>query len=384
MSHMKLYIDCTETYKTKLNTGIQRVVKKIAQLSVCTPVYFDGIGFLPIDSQSLNPGKVQLVKHSRNLIVNIPLLYPLAKSAFKSCLVLKTYLTFFKNKPRYIKFKEGDVLLSADIVRGKHLVNKLQKLKIPIYQIIYDLLPLKYPQYFGGQAVEEFKRISSLWPTYAKKLFAISKKVAQELDQDLGVKSVDFFYLGSDFTEKNFSPILTKFEDFYLVVGTIEPRKNHIHILETFLKLWKEGSQEKLVFIGRKGWHFKDILKYINEAQIFFPDHFLWLDDLDDHGLESYYQNSKAVICASIDEGFGLPIIEALSRKKNVLCSDIQVFREIGTNYCTYFNFELDGQDSLLEIIKCENYKIDISDFKWLTWQESVDRLIDKIIKDQK
>lgn len=381
---MKLYIDCTETYKTKLNTGIQRAVKKIAQLSECTPVYFDGIGFICIDPESLNPRKIQFVKHSRNLIVNIPFLYPLAKSAFKFSLVLKTYLTYYKNKPKYIRFKNGDILLSADIVRGKRLVKRLQRLKIPVYQVVYDILPLKYPQYFGEAAVEEFKRISSLWTSYSTKLFAISGKVAQELRTELGASKVDFFYLGSDFINKTFSPIPTKFQDFFLAVGTIEPRKNHIHILKTFLKLWKEGGQEKLVFVGRKGWNFKDILKYINEAQTCFPEHFLWLDDLDDQGLESYYQNSKAVICASIDEGFGLPLIEALSRKKNVLCSDIEVFREIGTKYCTYFNFELDGPNSLLEIINSENYKIDISDFKWITWQESVDSLIEKIIKDQK
>jgi len=380
---MDIYIDCSETYKMKLNTGIQRVVKKIAQLSKCTPVYFDGIGFLPINIENLDPGKLNLVKHSRNLIVNIPIFYSFAKSVFKSILVARTYLTYLKNKSRYIQFKDGDILLSADIVRDKRLVKTLQKLNIPVYQVVYDILPLKYPQYFGVQSVEEFKRISSQWGSYSTKLFAISKKVAHEIKYEFNTKAVDVFYLGSDFINSTAPLVHVKFQDFYLAVGTIEPRKNHIHILQTFLKLWREGSEEKLVFIGRTGWNFKDILKYITEAQTSFPDRFFWLDNLDDQGLESYYQNAKAVICASIDEGFGLPVIEALSRKKSVLCSDIEVFREIGTKYCTYFNFELEGQGSLLEIIKNEDYKIDISDFKWLTWQESVDILINKIIKDQ-
>jgi alpha-1,2-rhamnosyltransferase len=378
---MNLYIDCTETHKTKLNTGIQRVVKNITHLSKGEPIIFDGIGFLPILSEDLNPGRVQLIKKTREIIVNFPLLYPFAKNTFKTLLKIKTLLSYPVNYSRYLNFRSGDVLLCADIIHDKGLVKALRKLDIPVYQVVYDVLPLDFPEFFPDKSAENFKKVANMWPTYAKKLYAISKKVAEEVQEKLNVPA-DHFYLGSDFVDKDSERITPRLSNYCLAVGTIEPRKNHIHIIKTFFQLWESGSDKKLVFIGRKGWKFEKIVEFVSEAEKKYPDNFLWLNDCDDVGLESYYHGADVVICASYDEGFGLPVVEALSRKKNVICSDIKVFKEIGTQYCTYFNDQITGDGSLFEIIKTGNYKKDVSDFKWITWKESVDILVDKIRKD--
>jgi glycosyltransferase involved in cell wall biosynthesis len=381
---MQLYIDCTETYKTRLNTGIQRVVKKIAHLGNCTPVFFDGIGFIPISNSDLDKRQSSVVRNSRNLTVSLPLIYAFAKMIFRGSLYLKTYFLYPKRRKYYVSFNPGDILLSADIVRGKPLLNYLKKLKIPVYQIVYDILPLTYPQFFSSTLIKDFQEISSAWPVYSKKLFTISKKVSKEVSTHLNTQRVDFFYLGSDFLTHSVKPSTdpTIFNDYFLAVGTIEPRKNHLHILKTFLQLWDQGFTEKLIFVGRKGWDFKDTLAIMQEASQRHPDKFVWLTDATDMELENYYLNAKAVICASFDEGFGLPVVEALSRKKNVICSDIEVFREIGSDFCTFFDDTQNGPKSLSHIIQNHEYKKDISSFRWLTWQESVDILIEKIIKD--
>lgn len=389
---MHLYIDCTETYKTKLNTGIQRVVKKIAshdsphQDVIIVPVRFDGIGFIAILASELEPGKLHIVKKSRNLIVQTPL-YPIASWFFKKYQSAKTLALYPKNRKKYLKIVQEDTFLVADIIRSFKYVKTLQNMKnsgIRIYQIAFDILPIKHPQFFVKSNTNEFKKIAHQWPTFSYKILAISKKVANEVSEELKFSKVDFFHLGSDFLEQRDSGYPSPLEHpYFLSVGTLEPRKNHIHILNTFYKLWSEGFSTKLVFIGRIGWNFQEILQVIKKIKISYPENFLWLENLNDEGLETYYQHAEATICASFDEGFGLPIVESLSRGKNVLCSDIEVFREIGTINCNYFDFSLEGPNSLYEIIKKDAFHKDLSNFKWLSWQESIDILIDKILKDK-
>ena len=67
-------------------------------------------------------------------------------------------------------------------------------------------------------------------------------------------------------------------------------------------------------------------------------DHIVQLNEISDSVLAMLYENSEAFIFPSLDEGFGLPIIEAISCKANVLASDIPVFKEIGEDMIKYFD----------------------------------------------
>jgi glycosyltransferase involved in cell wall biosynthesis len=378
---MNLYIDCTETYKTKLNTGIQRVVRKVVEYAPGQPMIFDGIGFLPVRADDLNPKGVQVVKRTREWVVNYPVLYPFAKKTFELWLRFKPYLSYLKNRKFYLSFSSSDVILSAGIVYDEAHAQAFQKLRVPVYQIVYDILPITYPQFFPKESVNKFKTVTSYWGNYAEKLYAISKKVAGEVELYFSLQS-DYFYLGADFIENRSPTREIGVDEYFLVVGTLEPRKNHIHILKTFLMLWESGSKAKLVFIGRKGWKFEDILLQIDDVLTKFPERFIWLQDCDDETLEAYYARAEAVICASFDEGFGLPLLEALCRRKNVICSDIEVFREIGGKYCKYFSNAQTGDESLTSIIQKADYKINISGFSWPTWNQLVANLVDKVKDD--
>ncbi|MEK6556116.1 MAG: glycosyltransferase, partial [Bdellovibrionota bacterium] len=196
---------------------------------------------------------------------------------------------------------------------------------------------------------------------------------------------VDYFYLGTDIS--NSSPQNELKIDFlknsyFLSVGTIEPRKNHLHIMATFRKLWASGSDAKLVFVGRLGWKMEGIISEIEKLSIEYPDKFLWRKNVSDDELNAYYRNTKAVICASYDEGYGLPIVEALTNGASVICSDIPVFREIGSENCTYFSFDMESVNSLYRLLLEGRYIKSASNFKQITWQQAVTDLLGKIEKD--
>lgn len=382
---MRIIVDCTETYKTKLNTGIQRVVTQIANHSPMpgieiVPVIFDGIGFARISPTSLKSSPNSLIHKAQKYLKKTPL-YDLAKSVFNTFYARKMRIESGKD---YVLLGPEDILLLADLVRSQVMIDHLKSLSAQgfnkIVQIIYDLLPLTYPQFFRKEDVLQYEKLSSQWMDYNPHFVAISKKVQDEVQNHFNTNKVNFFHLGSDFKSVKGTPHNSlRFDknSYFLVVGTIEPRKNHAYILNAFNLLWQRGSNMKLVFIGRSGWNISEIRKQIVKTQQYHSEKFFWLEDADDSTLEKYYKGAIATITASYDEGFGLPIIESLARSTDVLCSDINVFHEIGVNFCSYF--DLKSPESLAELIQRNSFKKDLSTFRWITWQESIDSLIRKI-----
>lgn len=334
---MRIYVDCTETYKSRLNTGIQRVVNKIVnfipQYCEITPVYFDEVGLAPVDPKVLDIPYSWKPLHA--LLLRTPF-FNLAKKTYYIYLKIKAYFKAAARPSYHYELKKGDVLLVADIIRSEKYIKALQDLKrkgVHIYQVVFDILPVTYPQFFRPSDSKDFKRRLHLYPTFSSKIFAISHKVAKEVQNEINFQNVDVFHLGADFVAQNHNTsIETVFpkSSYFLSVGTIEPRKNHEYILNAFTSLWEKGIDKKLVFIGRLGWKFEDILPRINSISAKYPDKFKWLSNANDDVLQAHYQNAAAIICASHDEGFGLPIVEALNRGKQVLASDIEVFREVG------------------------------------------------------
>jgi glycosyltransferase involved in cell wall biosynthesis len=92
-----------------------------------------------------------------------------------------------------------------------------------------------------------------------------------------------------------------------------------------------------LVFIGKAGWK-TDLLQENIKKHKENGKRLFWFENISDIDLEQFYQKSKGVIVASKGEGYGLPVIEALARNKQVLARNIPVLKEVGSNNVVYFN----------------------------------------------
>jgi len=129
-----------------------------------------------------------------------------------------------------------------------------------------------------------------------------------------------------------------KLKDYLLFVGTIEPRKNIMGLLKAY-ELMKPELRQKhpLILAGGKGWLDDEILEKI--AQLNSDGlNIIQTGYITDEELSHLY--SQALICVqpSHYEGFGMPILEAMSYGKPVACSDIEVFHEVGRNAPIFFN----------------------------------------------
>jgi len=123
-------------------------------------------------------------------------------------------------------------------------------------------------------------------------------------------------------------------EKYFLTIGKYIPTKNTLNIVKAFENRSKIFKDYKLIIIGRKGWYDSLENYLINHG-----DNIISLDYVKDNHLKYLYQNSYAYISASIYEGFGITLLEAIVLGNTlVFCSDIPVFKELNLPNTRYFD----------------------------------------------
>ena len=134
---------------------------------------------------------------------------------------------------------------------------------------------------------------------------------------------------------------INRLKNYILHIGTFEKRKDLLTLVKAF-KLFKDNtkSNHKLVLAGSKYINgdkevYKTIKKYISknnlESSVLMPGY------IKKKQAVYYYNNAFSYVFPSIDEGFGIPLIEAMRAQVPVICSDIDIFKEIGNNSVIYF-----------------------------------------------
>lgn len=299
----------------------------------------------------------------------------------------------------------GDVFLMLDSswhVDFYSLADKLKRQGVIIISVIYDLIPLTHSQFCDAGLTKVFDRWFGWVANTADGFMAISQTVRDEVREEvvrrLGPEEADkrlfdYFYLGSELDlsrrDSVLDPKLMKvFEDtapVYLMVSTIEPRKNHQYLLDAFARLWARGSNARLCIIGKIGWKSESLIGDIHRHPELGKRLFMF-NQLNDRGLEYAYARARALVFPSHAEGFGLPLVEAMQRSLPVMVSDIPVFREIGRDYMAYF--DLDSPDALACLI--EEFETsgrfpafaDPTQWQWIGWREASHQLLDRIMVD--
>lgn len=280
-----------------------------------------------------------------------------------------------------------------------------RSLGISINILVYDLLPTVKPQFFPPNAnqihTDWLREISS----FADQLIGISYSVVDELYQWLeenpALRSQPLKLcaapLGADLIASApslglpSSAIVTlkkiKQACSFLMVGTIEPRKGHLQILEAFEHLWQQGHPVTLVIVGKEGWkqlpnHQRRTIPTIIKKLSHHPElgkRLIWIQDASDEYLQEIYLASTCFVSASEGEGFGLPLIEAARYGLPIISRDLPVFKEIAQDNAAYFK----GQDStdLADFIKhwlklYSHGTIPMSNnIKWNTWEQNAEKV---------
>jgi glycosyltransferase involved in cell wall biosynthesis len=130
----------------------------------------------------------------------------------------------------------------------------------------------------------------------------------------------------------------------FVMIGTIEGRKNHLLLLHIWEKLARElgPATPKLVLIGQRGWEADEVFALLDRSPR-LKGYVRELGRCDDATMLGWLDQARALLIPSFIEGFGIPVIEALQRGVPVIASDLPVFREIAGEIPLYLD-PLDGQ----------------------------------------
>ncbi|HET7224847.1 MAG TPA: glycosyltransferase family 1 protein [Candidatus Eisenbacteria bacterium] len=115
---------------------------------------------------------------------------------------------------------------------------------------------------------------------------------------------------------------------FLLHVGTFEPRKNHIRMIGAFETLCRAGFPGRLVLVGGDGWHMAPILARIEASSV--RARIVRLQGLADDDLVALYGACTMTLYPSLEEGFGMPLLESMACGVACIASDVPALRELG------------------------------------------------------
>lgn len=118
-------------------------------------------------------------------------------------------------------------------------------------------------------------------------------------------------------------------EGYVLYMGTLEPRKNILGLVEAFARLKNEEGLEgiKLVLAGKKGWLYESIFKRINELNL--EDEVIFTGYVDEKDKVVIYQLARCFVFPSLYEGFGIPILEAMAASVPVITANVSSLPEV-------------------------------------------------------
>jgi O-antigen biosynthesis alpha-1,2-rhamnosyltransferase len=281
------------------------------------------------------------------------------------------------------------------------VVDELKRSGVGVVSVIYDLIPLTHPHFCDPPLVRAFERWFEWVAETAEGYMCISETIRRELEARLTARKpgaapwTDHFYLGSELDlaqrpGRVNASIAALFEDgvpVYLMVSTIEPRKNHEYLLDAFDRIWAGGANVRLCIIGRVGWKCEGLLRRIRQHHELGKRLFMF-NDVDDRSLEFAYARARALVLPSHVEGFGLPLVEAMQRGAPAMASDIPVFREVGGPYLSYF--DLGNPDSLAELVvryeETDRFPAErrLDGCQWLTWRQSCEQRINRVVANHR
>lgn len=210
-------------------------------------------------------------------------------------------------------------------------------LKAPMVVTVYDLSFLLFPDRLSAARRWYLRNFTALTCRRALRVLAISRSTASDLARLLGVNpdKIDVTPLGYD--RSVFRPLPAAAIDqfgvrqglpsrFWLFVGTLEPRKNLVMLLQAYARL-PRAQRLPLILVGGPGWMADEVFATIEREGL--QDSVRHLGFVPAADLPLWYNSAEAFLYPSIYEGFGLPVLEAMACGTPVVTADISSLPEV-------------------------------------------------------
>jgi len=264
----------------------------------------------------------------------------------------------------------------------------------PVF-FVHDLIPIKHPEYFRPGEGREF--LSHLLNVLAlsRGIIVNSRDTEAALtdyakEQRLKCPPIVTAPLAASWAASPAGAPRPDPDPYFVILGTIEPRKNHLLLLHLWLELIerKAGPVPKLYVIGQRGWECENVADLLERCEP-LKGTVIERNDCGDVELGNLLHHAQALLMPTFAEGYGLPVAEAQSAGAPVIASDLPVFREVAGEVPEYVD-PIDGRrwmelildyahpDSARRVAQLER----MGRFRSMTWArhfEIVDRFLETL-----
>lgn len=302
--------------------------------------------------------------------INLPLLTGIPRvvsSIMRTQAMRDAVPVFFKNdklvtyepardRLRSVEIAPGDIYFMPDSAWGYPVnihatMHEVREAGGTNVMLLYDMFPMSLRPFCPPELSYAFEEWFHHCALKADALICISRAVADELvafldSQGIGATArphIGWAHLGADICENAGGDVSDKVRrlvestgPYFLSVSTIEPRKGYAVALDAFDGLSARDETFKYCIVGGGGWYQDEVKARILNHPL-LNKRLFWFQGVSDAELSLLYRNARALISASIAEGFGLPLIEASYYGLPVIVSDIPVYRELCGDHAAYF-----------------------------------------------
>lgn len=224
--------------------------------------------------------------------------------------------------------------------------------------VIHDNFFWKYPNNYSLAWRKYFIALIKLGLVFNSQIVTTSNYSLNELQNIFRNKKISYIYQSF---EKNKLKLDLRLNFRYILsVGTFDQRKNLLTLLKAYSKIRNDISEIKLVLVGETSPNgnkkvLKSLTKYIKNNDL--ENDVVIKGFLKRDLVNKYFFNALMYVFPSEDEGFGIPLLEAMDNSLPIICSDIPVFREIGRDSVVYFK-DQDHNDLANKMTEIQNNNI--------------------------
>jgi glycosyltransferase involved in cell wall biosynthesis len=241
------------------------------------------------------------------------------------------YLWFEWSIPFMLRKHKIDLFLSPDSYMSL-------RTKVPTCLVIHDLAFEHYPEHFVLSHRLYWRHYSPLFARKAKRIATVSTFSKNDISTCYSIPpdKIDVVYNGAHDEYKPLSPdereaVKNQYADgceYFVFAGALHPRKNIVNLLKAFVIFKKrQRTNMKLVIAGRPAWKYEEVEQMRTEMP--FKEDVKWVGYMNVDELSKVIGGAYALVYASLFEGFGIPILEALQCDVPAIVSNTSSMPEV-------------------------------------------------------
>lgn len=303
------------------------------------------------------------------------------------------YWWFEKSVPKVLKENNVDLFISPD---GYASLNT----SVPQIITIHDLGFEHFPEHVPYLVRKFYRYFTPKYCQKATKILTVSEYTKQDIISTYNIEAqkIDVVYNGFELENQESrvkgqdaeKQILTSEIPYFIFVGAVHPRKNVLGLLKAFEHFKATFSHpHQLIIVGRKAWMNAELENFYHQMK--YKKDVIWIEKIERTDLLQLMQHAFGLVYPSLFEGFGIPILEAMTLGLPVICSNTSSMPEVAGNAAILVNpnSTVGIADAMNSLITDENLRNKLiakgkTQATHFDWNSSAEKVVEIIKSYQK